>query len=157
MQKNFNAYIDDPVFKSIIKHIPLISLDFVVRRHGKVLLGKRLNKPAKGYWFTVGGRIFKDEKINDTIHRIAKEELGVELTTVPKFIGVFEHFYDDAIYEDVSTHYVNLVYEVDIDALDDLPDEQHNAYRWFDVEELLLSDEVHRYVKDIFAKGNENE
>ena len=28
-----------------------------------------------------------------------------------KFIGVFENFYDDSIYGNVSTHYVNFAYE----------------------------------------------
>ena len=43
--------------------------------------------------------------------RIAKNELNVELKSIPKFIGVFEHFYDDSNYRDVSTHSVNLAYE----------------------------------------------
>ena len=42
---------------------------------------------------------------------IAKNELNVELKSIPKFIGVFEHFYDDSNYRDVSTHSVNLAYE----------------------------------------------
>jgi len=67
------------------------------------------------------------------------------------FIGVFEHLYDDSIYEDISTHYVDLVYEVEIDDLPALPKEQHDTYRWFGVDELLQSDRVHRYVKDIFT------
>ena len=42
--------------------------------------------------------------------RIAKNELNVELKSLPKFIGVFEHFYEDSIYRDVSTQFVNLAY-----------------------------------------------
>ena len=29
-------------------------------------------------------------------------------------------------------------------------DDQHDAYRWFSVDELLESENVHRYIKDIF-------
>ena len=47
--------------------------------------------------------------------RIAKNELNIELKSTPRFIGVFEHFYDDSIYQDVSTHYVNLAYEIEIE------------------------------------------
>ena len=46
--------------------------------------------------------------------RLAKNELNVELKSIPKFIGVFEHFYDDSIYRDVSTHSVNLNYEYEM-------------------------------------------
>ncbi len=44
--------------------------------------------------------------------RIAKDELNIELKLTSRFIGVFEHFYDDSIYKDVLTHYVNLAYEI---------------------------------------------
>ncbi len=152
MTKNSNTFIDDTLFRGIIEHTPLVSLDLVIKKDGKVLLGKRRNKPAKGYWFTIGGRILKNEKISDTITRIAREELGTVLSNSPRFIGVFEHLYDDSIYEGVSTHYINLVYEVEIDDLPALPDDQHDAYRWFSVSELLESENVHRYIKDIFLR-----
>jgi len=82
--------------------------------------------------------------------RIAKNELNIELKFMPKFIGVFEHFYDDSIYENVSTHYVNLAYEYEVKEIPDLPIEQHNEYQWFSIDELLESKQVHKYVKDYF-------
>ena len=147
-----STFIDDILFRGIIENTPLVSLDLVVRWEGKVLLGRRLNKPAKDYWFTIGGRILKNEKLDDTIRRIARDELGVVLGSKPRFVGVFEHLYDDSIYEGVSTHYINLVYEVEIDDLPDLPREQHDTYRWFSISELLESEEVHRYIKEIFER-----
>jgi colanic acid biosynthesis protein WcaH len=82
--------------------------------------------------------------------RIAKNELNIELKYLPKLIGVFEHFYDDSIYENVSTHYVNLAYEYEVEEALDLPTEQHNEYQWFTINELLKSKQVHKYVKDYF-------
>ena len=82
--------------------------------------------------------------------RIAKDELNIELKLTFKFIGVFEHFYDDSIYKDVLTHYVNLAYEIEIEGALNLPNEQHNEYRWFSIVELLKSKQVHKYVKDYF-------
>ena len=69
---------------------------------------------------------------------------------MPRFIGVFEHFYDDSIYQDVSTHYVNLAYETEIKEELNLPTEQHNEYQWLTIAELLKSEQVHRYVKNYF-------
>ena len=154
MAQNNDTFIDDTLFRGIIEKTPLVSLDLVVKNGERVLLGRRLNKPAKGYWFTIGGRIFKNEKLDETITRIARDELGVELHSMPRFIGVFEHLYDDSIYEGVSTHYINLVYEVEIDELPDLPVEQHDTYRWFTVDELLKDEKVHRYIKEIFIREN---
>ena len=103
--------LDDTTFKTIIDSVPLISIDILLKKDGKVLLGKRVNKPAQGYFFSTGGRINKNESIDNAMARIALNELNIELKFVPKFIGVFEHFYDDSIYKDVSTHYVDIAYE----------------------------------------------
>lgn len=152
MSKNSETFIEDALFEQIIAHTPLVSLDLVVKKGSDVLLGRRVNKPAQGYWFTIGGRIHKGETISETITRIAAEELGVALKAPVTFIGVFEHLYEDGIYEGISTHYLNLVYEAQIDDLPRLPRDQHDAYWWFTVSELLESDAVHPYVKDIFRK-----
>ena len=142
--------LDDITFKMIIDSAPLISIDILLKKDGKVLLGKRVNKPAQGYFFSMGGRVNKNEAIANAMARIAKNELNIELKYIPKFIGVFEHFYDDSIYKVVSTHYVNLAYEYEVKEVLNLPTEQHDEYRWFTIDELLQSEQVHKYVKDYF-------
>jgi colanic acid biosynthesis protein WcaH len=144
--------LNNKTFKTVIQSTPLISIDMIVKKDNKILLGKRLNKPAQGYLFSIGGRIYKNETINNAIMRIAKNELNIALISMPKFIGVFEHFYDDSIYNDVSTHYVNIAYEIEILERLSLPKEQHNEYHWLTVDELLQSKQVHKYVKDYFKK-----
>lgn len=144
--------LNNQTFKTVIQSTPLISIDMIVKKDNKILLGKRLNKPAQGYLFSIGGRIYKNETINNAIMRIAKNELNIALISMPKFIGVFEHFYDDSIYNDVSTHYVNIAYEIEILERLSLPKEQHNEYHWLTVDELLQSKQVHKYVKDYFKK-----
>ena len=147
------GYVADDLFRKIVENAPLVSVDLIVRNEGRVLLGRRVNKPAQGKWFTLGGRVMKNETISSAIGRIAKTELGTELTALPRFIGVFEHFYDDGIFDHLSTHYVNLGYEVELSGLEDLPQEQHSGYRLFAFEELMHSDEVHDYVKDYFTEA----
>jgi colanic acid biosynthesis protein WcaH len=142
--------LDDATFKTVIDSAPLISIDILLKKGDKVLLGKRVNKPAQGYFFSTGGRINKNETIDSAMARIAKNELNIELKFMPKFIGVFEHFYDDSIYESVTTHYVNIAYEYEVEEIPDLPTEQHSEYQWFTVNELLESKQVHKYVKDYF-------
>ncbi|WP_422411566.1 MULTISPECIES: hypothetical protein [unclassified Endozoicomonas] len=44
-----------------------------------------------------------------------------------------------------------LKYELKLDInLNDLPDDQHQDYRWFSVDELFASDQVHQHTKDYF-------
>ena len=142
--------LDDQTFETVISSTPLISIDLLVKKDNKILLGQRINKPAQGYLFSIGGRVYKNETIDSAMMRIAKDELNFSLKLTPSFIGVFEHFYDDSIYQDVSTHYINLAYEIEIEETLNLPNEQHNEYQWLTIDELLESKQVHKYVKDYF-------
>ena len=148
--------LDEDVFKIVVDSTPIISIDILVKKDNKILLGKRVNQPAKDYFFSIGGRVRKNEAINQAMKRIANNELSIRLKSIPKFIGVFEHFYNLSIYKNVSTHYINLAYEYEInDFYDfkDFPKEQHNEYKWFTLNELLEDKKVHKYVKEYFRKS----
>ena len=146
-----SKFIPSEQFKTVVEYAPLVSIDLVTMFQDKVLLGRRVNKPAFAFYFTTGGVVRKNESFQEAQKRIAKDELGIELTHEPKFIGVFEHFYDDSIFDSVSTHYVNHGYLLELDiALVNIPREQHSEYKWFTIKELLQSDEVHDYVKLYF-------
>lgn len=142
--------LNDKTFKVVIGSAPLVSIDILLKQRNKVLLGRRVNKPARGFFFSTGGRVRKNETLAHAMRRIAKDELNIKLTTNPKFVGIFEHFYNDSIYRGVSTHYVNIAYEYETQDNLQLPTEQHSEYRWFTCEDLLDSAEVHKYVKDYF-------
>lgn len=149
-------YLEKEIFKTVIASTPLISIDLVVKNsQGEYLLGYRTNQPAKDFWFVPGGRILKDETMDDAFSRLCINELG--LTAIrgeAKFLGPYEHFYRDYVFgDDVTTHYVVLGYEiiVDIDILA-LPNEQHNAYKWFTKDELLACNEVHLHSKWYLSK-----
>jgi colanic acid biosynthesis protein WcaH len=147
-------FLDNNLFKTIIKSTPLISIDFVIENNNKqILLGKRINRPAKGFWFVPGGRVLKDEKIKDAFTRLVKVELGIHFTYKnASFLGVYEHFYKDNFSDDdFTTHYIVLGYKIilDEDSLN-LPSGQHSAYQWFDITELCKSELVHDNTKAYF-------
>ncbi|USE35704.1 GDP-mannose mannosyl hydrolase [Endozoicomonas sp. SCSIO W0465] len=141
-------------FKTIIASTPLVSIDLIVRNsQEQVLLGLRNNRPAKGYWFVPGGRIQKDERLEAAFQRLVKVELDTEAEfDKALFLGPYQHFYSDNFSgENFSTHYVVLGYELSLDIdLDTLPADQHQNYRWFTVDELLASEQVHQHTKDYF-------
>lgn len=148
--------ISSDKFKIIVENTPLIAIDFIIENtQGHVLLGKRVNKPACGFWFTLGGRIFKDETIEEAIKRLSKKEFNLEITLeILKFHGVYEHFYDGSFLDDfTSTHYVVLAYHLKIDVEHSLPDSEHCGYRYFSKEELLANSNVHTYVKKYFKEN----
>jgi len=140
-------------FSSLIENGPLISIDLLVETDTGFLLGKRIHKPAKGYWFVPGGRVFKNETIDDAIQRISFKEIHKKLSREDlEFYGVFEHFYSDSfVSDDVSTHYVVLAYKVKLSQLmEDLPLVEHEEYKTFTVKEIIKNDLVHSYTKQYF-------
>lgn len=148
-------WLPDETFKSVIQHTPLISIDLIVRNEkGEVLLGRRVNAPAKGYWFVPGGRVRKNETLDDAFVRLVKEELGIEsgmTRTDAKFLGVFEHFYKDCVFNiDLNTHYIVLLYQMNLFEIQKLKlDRQHSKFIWFS-KNSFMDLNVHLYVSQYF-------
>lgn len=132
---------------------PLISVDFIIQNpHGKFLLGKRINRPAKGFYFVPGGRVFKNEKLSDAITRIADTELGLKKVDpdFSSFKGVYEHFYEDSFLDkSMSTHYVVLAFSFELESFEYVSD-QHCEFQWLSPSEILKSSKVHEYTKNYF-------
>jgi len=147
--------MDEKLFKIVGEATPLVSIDILIKYENRILLGKRINKPAKGYFFSIGGRIMKNETIQLAIQRIMSNELNIQLKSAPTFINLFEHFYSDGIFDGISSHYVGLLYEYEVgDNIDlkCLPNEQHNEYKWFSVNQIMKDTQVHKNVKDYFRE-----
>jgi len=130
-------------FSKVIINSPLIAIDLCIVKDKKLLLGKRINPPAKNFYFVPGGRIRKSEKIKDAFIRILKNELGFELKEnnykFIKELGVFEHFYEDNFLnsKEFTTHYVVIAYLVPYKSLitkyKEILKSQHSDYIWFDI------------------------
>lgn len=150
-----SSLLSADIFSTIIKNTPLISIDLIVKdKTGSILLGERLNRPAKGYWFVPGGRIRKDERFSQAFDRLVHEELGFEYPyEKARFIGPFEHHYADNVYdENSSTHYVVLGFEITLsERPNKLPCTQHNNYKWFSIDELMSNSYVHLHTKWYFS------
>lgn len=140
-------------FKTVVELTPLVSLDFVIRdRLGRILVGYRRNRPAQGSWFVPGGRLGKNETRRAAFARLTGAELGVELDfDAARFIGVFEHLYDDNFSGsgDFGTHYVVLGYAIEAEpsALRLPQEDQHGGYLWLSEAEILERPDVHGYTK----------
>ena len=71
------AFLEKSVFTTVINSTPLVSIDLLIENtDGKILLGYRNNRPAKGYWFVPGGRIQKGESMDDAFQRLTQSEIG---------------------------------------------------------------------------------
>ncbi|WP_217521672.1 GDP-mannose mannosyl hydrolase [Vibrio metschnikovii] len=147
--------LDKETFKTIVASTPLVSIDLIIRNScNQVLLGLRTNRPAQGFWFVPGGRIGKDETFEQAFLRLTEMELGCSIPlNDASFLGPYQHLYSDNFSgTDFSTHYVVLGYQLMLDLdLQTLPVEQHQNYQWWDEQELLNSEQVHRNTKAYFS------
>ncbi len=153
--------LEQSVFSQVVASTPLISIDLILKSAvNEVLLGKRINKPAQGFWFVPGGRVFKNETLDDAFIRISHDELGFAFNkSDAHFLGVYEHFYDDSqfgeLQSDRSTHYVVIAYLINISIKNEIspPKDQHNQYAWWSLTNIENSRDVHRFTKDYFKNG----
>lgn len=147
-------YLDDSKFEIVIQNTPLVSIDLIIKNaQDQVLLGRRNNRPAQGYWFVPGGRIRKNEKLAQAFKRLTCAELDQEfLLDEACFLGVFEHLYTDSVFDsEISTHYIALGYQLIVDvSFDTLPLNQHHKYQWFAINDLLNDANVHENTKAYF-------
>ncbi len=122
-------------FLTVIKLAPLVSVDLVLKNSaGDILMGKRVNEPARGTLFVPGGVIRKGETVASALTRIAEDELGTPLSiTEGRLMGVFDHHYDANFAEapGVTTCYVVIAYEFQLAPEElQLPDDQHSSWEW---------------------------
>lgn len=142
--------IPDDEWATVVRNVPIVSVDLVVRHDGGVVLGKRRNEPARGEWFIPGGRVRKHERVDEAVHRVGREELGVEVRIVRR-LGVYEHFYDAADVPDAGgKHYVPVAHVVEPEAEDYRADSQHTAFRVFrpPFDDVELHQYVETYLRD---------
>lgn len=122
-------------FRQVVALAPLVAIDLLVLdAEGRMLIGRRTNPPAQGWWFAPGGRIRKNEIIQDAFGRITGDELGQQRSLAEaSLLGAYDHHYaeDFTGAKDIGTHYVVLAYRLPASGTAaSLPLEQHADYRW---------------------------
>lgn len=145
-------WLPSDIFRTVVSSAPLVSIDLIVQNaDGRVLLGQRLNRPAKGFWFVPGGRIQKNETLDTAFARLTEVELGQRFERGQcRLLDVYEHFYTDSVFgggtDGPDTHYVVLGYHLCLLPGVDLqpPVEQHGCYRWWSPQEMLDHPDVHK-------------
>lgn len=148
---------DQPIppaeYAVIAEHVPVVSVDLLVHHDGGLVLGKRVNEPAKGEWFVPGGTVLKGEHRRQAVHRVAEQELRTDVT-IDRELGVYDHFYDAAASPDVhSKQYLATAYVVTPKSGSLRPDAQHESLKVFTAPFPDLHDYVQRYIHDLHTLG----
>lgn len=134
-------------FATVERLAPFVSIDFIIENVvGKVLLGKRTNEPARGFWFVPGGIILKGETIDEAGRRISIQETGHEfLPSHGALLCASDHIYDQRHYVVLAYHFMSKNAP-----LGSFIDTQHSEWRWASIEEILSDDSVHPLARAYF-------
>ena len=148
-------FLNKDEFAQVVRNTPLVSIDLIIRDPDqRVLVGLRTNAPAKGKWFVPGGVVRKYERLVDAFARVVKAEIGLDASIDDaKFVGVYEHLYDDNVFgeEGFGTHYVVLAHQLNVDHQPPImSDRQHSGFRWMTPTELISSPDVHPNTRAYF-------
>jgi colanic acid biosynthesis protein WcaH len=128
-------WIPESLFSRIVQSMPICTVDVALFSHDtmQVLVFRRSQPPLKGHWFTLGGRLQKNESLRDCAVRHAKIETS--LTLDPRhlvFGGAFDEIHDESRFSgNINYHCVNICwgYVVEENPVIFL-DSQHQEYAW---------------------------
>ena len=70
--------LPEEIWRTCVDSIPIFGIDMIIfSRKCGVLMGRRINDPAKDKLFVPGGRVYKNERIINAFNRILLNETGL--------------------------------------------------------------------------------
>ncbi len=87
---------------------PYVGTAAIIKKNGKVLLGKRKNAAGAGEWCFPGGHLEYKEDIKTCVKREVLEEAGIRIKNIK-----FYSFTNDIRNDTYNTHYVTLFFSAD--------------------------------------------
>jgi colanic acid biosynthesis protein WcaH len=132
-------------YRALMEDAPICTVDviFLNPDKTKILLGKRVNEPFAGVFYSFGGRLYKNEEFLHAACRIAKQEVGISIAPAElTFGGVLNEINDSSIFEGVNYHDVDIYFVCAIEEQPVVLDAQHSEAQWFDVNDPTLDPTV---------------
>jgi colanic acid biosynthesis protein WcaH len=140
--------INSSEYKKILENMPICCVDVVICHCNKILLVCRNNEPAKNEWWFPGGRVYKNEKLEEAVVRKTYEEVGIKVQIV-KELGIYETMFNKGPFDDLKSgvHTINIYFLVKptLENFKIKIDDTSSDYRWID----KIEENLHPYVKKV--------
>lgn len=152
-----HAQISDAAYRQFLYYMPVPTCDVLLfgPGHNTTLLFLRANRPVQGVWYSLGGRVLKNETLRACAARKLFAEFGLRRPeTSLVYGGTMEEHFTDSAFEGINSHCINNVfaYVLSPRELRDFAggsrsahmalDRQHSQSRWFATDDASL----HPYV-----------
>ena len=142
--------LPENIWRTCVDSMPIFGIDLIIyfNKLG-ILMGRRINNPAKGKLFVPGGRVYKDESRKDAFERILINETGLNIKfESSSSIGLFEHFYDVNYWDtqNSNTHYIIEARLIKLETVDEQINmsKQHSNIEWINPYKMKSND-IHYY------------
>ena len=143
-----DEWVPEELFSAFVSRMPQVCVDVILETEEGILVAKRDIHPP--VWFWPGNRLYKGERLREAAHRVADEELGIDVRIRDQY-GPYAHFWaDSSVQGSPSRHTVNPVFHVE-PANGDYEitlDDQHSDYRFLTAVEDGLHEYVRLYLED---------
>ena len=153
--------IGDQLYHQVLDYTTLSCVDVVAycdrsSSDKVILMVERAENPAKGMLWFPGGRLYKNENLEDAAMRKLREECGLEQAVIDRQIGAFPFSCrsEDAMYGDLKEgfHAIGINYLARVlnqDAAVKL-DHTSKGYRWVNESTLRsLEQGLHPYIAEV--------
>ena len=149
--------IEEQQYRECIELLPIATVDVLIFNEHltQTILFRRENEPLKGLYYSIGGRVNKNENLLNSAIRICMYEAGLKINKGDLFFGgVTEEIFHNSSFRDVNAHNINIFYGLIIAEKIDLKcDDQHSGYKWFNVDDI----NIHPYLaQKIFTLLNKS-
>lgn len=142
--------VPQKIYKEIHRNVPIVCVDVVITNGKEFLLMKRRNQPEKDTWWLPGGRVLKNELLEDAVARFLKKESGLK-GKADDFLGFRELFSSPGYFPGINAHTIGFVFKVNVSANPRISlDQQHSKARWFS----KINPSWHPYVKTFLKKAS---
>lgn len=127
-------WIAEPLYREIVDRVPICTVDLALFNSDatQALVFRRRDPPFEKQWFTLGGRLRKNETLQECAIRLGREEAGLALSPEGLFFGgVFEEIHDRSRFPGVAYHCVNICWGYLLERSPAIRlDRQHDEYAW---------------------------
>jgi len=121
------GFVPDDIFAEHERRFPQVTTDIIVVRGRSFLLVRRSSKNStgRGLWATVGGRVRKNETLEEAAIRILNRETGITADESRlDLVGVSQYF-------DKQVHCVSIVFKTKVPSKSVALDETSSEFGWF--------------------------
>src|SRR3989344_5065178 len=117
-------------FKSIYSKVPRLTVDLVIHTKEGIILTLRTKHGYENQWHLPGGTVYFRESVEDSVKRVAREELGIKVS-IEKFHGYVEYFSEEK--ERGFGYTISLVFICSPNSIEFILDDQVEKIEFFKI------------------------